>query len=133
MSPSFQGHRAELQQATNVVQAARAFGTVATLVYTTVCAIEQRERFPGCEALMVEQTASAISEVSGREIVVDHDPAIWRSVWLPRIPRSTLNCDSGSSRDRFEPREPQAEVDFKLTEFKEFLAANQELVRQMFG
>jgi uncharacterized protein YbjT (DUF2867 family) len=47
VSPSFRGDGAELRQATNVVRAARASGTVTTLVYTNVCAIDQREKFPG--------------------------------------------------------------------------------------
>ncbi|KAJ5115665.1 hypothetical protein N7456_000013 [Penicillium angulare] len=47
VSPSFRGDGAELRQATNVVRAARASGTVTTLVYTSVCAVDQREQFPG--------------------------------------------------------------------------------------
>ncbi|KAJ5714330.1 uncharacterized protein N7483_011511 [Penicillium malachiteum] len=47
VSPSFRGDGAELRQASNVIRAARAVSTVTTLVYTSVCAIDQREQFPG--------------------------------------------------------------------------------------
>ncbi|KAJ5961562.1 hypothetical protein N7501_006503 [Penicillium viridicatum] len=47
VSPSFRGDGAELRQATNVVCAARASGTVTTLVYSNVCAVGQRKEFPG--------------------------------------------------------------------------------------
>lgn len=46
VSPSSRGDGAESRQATNVVRAARASGTVTTLVYSNVYAVGQRKEFP---------------------------------------------------------------------------------------
>ncbi|KAJ5312689.1 hypothetical protein N7508_003519 [Penicillium antarcticum] len=40
------GDSAELHQATNIVRAVQASGTIKTLVYTSVCAVDQRASFP---------------------------------------------------------------------------------------
>ncbi|KAJ6149016.1 hypothetical protein N7471_000215 [Penicillium samsonianum] len=233
--PSFRGDGAELQQATNIVRAARASGTVTTLVYTSVCAVDQRETFPGwhdgtmsgilkgyfeskgaiedlvrsagfmhwtilrppvfmtnylppgvkgyfpelvesrtlrtamapekrtmlinpddigrfaaaafieperfshraidigSDALTAEQVARAISEVSGREIVVDHIPRDLAERLAPLNPQIDSQLWFWERQDNIEPRELEAEFGIKLATFKEFLAANQELVRQTFG
>ncbi|KAH8425990.1 uncharacterized protein LDX57_003729 [Aspergillus melleus] len=47
VSPSFRNDGAEVRHATNVIHAARAAGTVTTLVYPSVCGIEHHESFPG--------------------------------------------------------------------------------------
>lgn len=234
VSPSFRGDGAELRQATNVVHAARASGTVTTLVYTSVCAVDQRETFhgrhngtmsgimkgyfeskaaiedlvrsagfqtwtilrppvfmtnyilpsargyfPGLvesrairtamaagkramlidpddigrfaaavleepdrfshraidiggEALTTEQIASAISEVSGCEIEVDHIPRTLAERLAPSNPQVDAQLWFWERQGRFEPWELEAEFGLKLTTFRKFLAVNQELVRQKF-
>ncbi|KGO72706.1 hypothetical protein PITC_056920 [Penicillium italicum] len=234
VSPSFRGDGAELRQATNVVRAARASGTVTTLVYTSVCAVDQREKFPGWhdgtisglmkgyfeskaaiedlvrsagfmhwtilrppvfmtnyllpsvrgyfpelaesatlrsamapekrtmlinpddigrfaaaalvepdkfshravdiggEALTAKQVASAISDVSGREIVVDHIPRELAERLAPSNPQIDSQLWFWERQDRFEPRDLEAEFGIKLTKFRDFLTANKELVRQTF-
>lgn len=235
LSPSFRGDGAELRQATNVVRAARASSTVTTLVYTSVCAIDEREKFPGWydgtmssimkgyfeskaaiedlvrsagftywtilrppvfmtnyllpsvrgyfpelaesrtlrtamaaekktmlidpddigrfaaaaliepdrfshhsmdiggEALTAEQIASAISEVSGRVIAVDHIPRNLAVRLAPSSPQIDAQLWFWERQDRFGPQELETEFGIKLTKFKEFLTANKELVRQTFG
>jgi uncharacterized protein YbjT (DUF2867 family) len=235
VSPSFRGDGAELRQAINVVYAARASGTVRTLVYTSVCSVDQREKFPGWsdgtmsgtmkgdfkskaaiedvvssagflywtilrppvfmtnyllpsargyfpelaesrtlrtamaaekrtmlidpddigrlaaavlmdpgkfshramdiggEALTAEQLASAIAEVSGREIVIDHIPRDLAERLAPSNPQIDAQLWFWERQDRFEPQELEAEFGIKLTKFKDFLAANKELVRQTVG
>ncbi|CRL21337.1 NAD(P)-binding domain [Penicillium camemberti] len=235
VSPSFRGDGAELRQATNIVRAARASGSITTLVYSSVCAVDQREEFPGWhdgtmsgilkgyfeskgsiedlvrsagfmhwtilrppvfmtnylppsvrgyfpelaesytlrtamapekrtmllhpddiglfaaaalvepgrfshraieiggEALTAEQVARAISEVSGREIVVDHIPRDMAERLAPSNPQIDSQLWFWERQDGIEPRELEAEFGFKLTTFKEFLTANQELVRETFG
>ncbi|KAJ6164163.1 hypothetical protein N7470_002835 [Penicillium chermesinum] len=206
VSPSFRGDGAELRQATNVVRAARASSTVTTLVYTSVCAIDEREKFPGWydgtissimkgyfeskaaiedlvryfpelaesrtlrtamaaekktmlidpddigrfaaaalteperfshhiggEALTAEQIASAISEVSGRVITVDHIPRDLAVRLAPSSPQIDSQLWFWERQDRFGPQELETEFGIKLTKFKEFLTANKELVRQTFG
>lgn len=87
----------------------------------------------GGEALTVEQMASAISEVSGREIVVDH-------ISRNRAERMTLSNPQIDAQlwfwerqDRFGPQELEADFRIKFTNFKVFLTTNNELARQAFG
>lgn len=77
--------------------------------------------------------ARAISEASERKIAVDH---ILRDD-AERLPPFNPQIDSQlwfwERQDGIEPRELKAEFGFKLTTFKEFLTANQELARETFG
>ncbi|CAI7572242.1 unnamed protein product [Penicillium glandicola] len=233
--PSFLGDGAELRQATNIVRAARASGTVTTLVYTSVYAIDQHDKvlgwhdgtvsnflksyfdsktaiedlvrsagfvhwtilrppvfmtnyflpgvknnFPelaesrilrtaaipeirtmlidpddiggfvavalmeperfshraidiGSEALTTQQVASAISEASGREIVVEYIPRDLAESLAPSNPQIGSQLWLCELQHSFEPEELAAEFGIQLTKFKDFLATNQERVRKTFG
>ncbi|KAJ5522421.1 hypothetical protein N7527_006536 [Penicillium freii] len=85
------------------------------------------------EALMAEQVARAISEASGREMAVDHIPRDMAERLAPSNPQIDSQVWFWERQDGIEPRELEAEFGFKLTTFKEFLTANQELMRETFG
>ncbi|CAI7593198.1 unnamed protein product [Penicillium viridicatum] len=87
----------------------------------------------GGEPLMAEQVARAISEASGREIAVDHIPGDVAERLAPSNPQIDSQVWFWERQDGIEPRELEAEFGFKLTTFKEFLTANQELMRETFG
>ncbi|KAJ5700663.1 hypothetical protein N7536_003676 [Penicillium majusculum] len=103
-----------------------------------VAALVEPERFSHRaieigEALTAEQVARAISEVSGREIAIEHIPRNVAECLAPSNPQIDSQLWFWELQDGIEPREPEAEFGFKLTTSKEFLTANQELVRETFG
>ncbi|KAK1143051.1 hypothetical protein N8T08_007115 [Aspergillus melleus] len=87
----------------------------------------------GSEALTAEQVASAISEVSGREVVVDLIPRDLAKRLALSNPQVDAQLWFWERQDRFVPRELEAEFGIRLTTFKEFLTANKKLVRENFG
>ncbi|KAJ5505382.1 hypothetical protein N7453_004339 [Penicillium expansum] len=83
--------------------------------------------------LTAEQVARTISEVSGCDIEVDHIPRDLAEPLAP--PKSQIDSQLWfwERQDSFEPRELEAELGIKLATFKEFLTANQDLVRRRLG
>ncbi|KAI9036431.1 NAD(P)-binding protein [Aspergillus affinis] len=235
VSPSFRNDGAEVLQATNVIHAARAAGTVTTLVYASVCGVEQRESFPnwttwpadnllknyfldkaaiedlvrssgftnwtilrppvfmtnyldptasaffpeltashvfrvalaegkrtmlispddigriaaaviaepgrfrgraidiGAEALTAEEVAGALAEVSGREIRVERIPEGEATELAKTNVQIDIQLWFWERQTLFDPKELEAELGLKLTGFREFLRANEGLVREMLG